>query len=166
MGESNLSCQTTVPKTLMQVNMLPNNECYSTYLIRHRSTTKASDESHLMQNTFNIYIKISLIAGFFFFTPSNIHIRSNVPTRQWVIWKSISEEKKRRQLRHISKPSVDSLIRTLHRELTAKLFTSVFRLCCFCLQQTHTKKNKWKCVWVCERRQEGGREKQPEIHSV
>lgn len=47
-GASTLCCWTTVPKALMQVNMLPNKKCYSTYLIRHRSTTKVSDESHLM----------------------------------------------------------------------------------------------------------------------
>lgn len=74
------------------------------------------------------------------FTPLNITIHSNVAQRHWLIWKRISEENGCSLTKYISQPSIDSLIRTLHRELTAKLFTSACRLCCFCVQQKDGKK--------------------------
>lgn len=60
--------------------------------------------------------------------------------------KRISEENDCSLTKCISQPSVDSLIRTLHRELRAKLFTSVCSLCCFCVQSEDRQR---ACVGVC-----------------
>lgn len=81
------------------------------------------------------------------FSPLTNSIQPNVAKRQseWSE-KGISEKNDFSLTKCISQPSIDSLIRILHRELTAKLFTSVCCFCCFCVQRRDS-----KCVCVCER---------------